>query len=496
MHPRFRSLLHRGLSFWFCLGVASVLILTAAPVRGADGSAAAKPPFQFQVDAAPLDRTAPLTGSYAPVLRRPALAVGSLFATRRGNRSAGSPGASASSRSSGGAPDAARGNGSRRTRIGLGSCFLLTGDGYLLTTNHGLEGFEDIKVRLGSPARDYAATLVGRDPTSDLAVLKIDASGQTAAILGDSDQLQAGDLVLALGDATGQGPVISHGIISALGRPNPAGGGADDLIQTDDPIAPGISGGPLLDARGRVVGVNTVSDGSSSGVLGLAIPINLARAVALQLVASGRVQRGYLGVTLQDLTDDLKAQFGAAQGALVSEVTPEGPASRAGLKGGDVIVRAEGLAVADPRGLQRVVGRLQPGRDVALEVVRNGQSRVLHVKLGMRPGESPVALTDDKAGGDGVLDGVTVADVDADVRSALRLPAGLTGAVITEVAPNSASAAAGLRAGDVITELDRRPVASADEAVRLSALLKGPKVMVRLWRGGGSHYVVVDESAK
>jgi serine protease Do len=114
----------------------------------------------------------------------------------------------------------------------------------------------------------------------------------------------------------------------------------------------------------------------------------------------------------------------------------------------------------------------------------------------MRPGESPVALTDDKAGGDGVLDGVTVADVDADVRSALRLPAGLTGAVITEVAPNSASAAAGLRAGDVITELDRRPVASADEAVRLSALLKGPKVMVRLWRGGGSHYVVVDESAK
>jgi serine protease Do len=269
------------------------------------------------------------------------------------------------------------------------------------------------------------------------------------------------------------------------------------LIETDDPLAPGESGGPLLDGRGRVIGVSTVTTSQAAAGLGLAIPINLAREVALQLVASGRVQRGFLGVTLQDLTDDLRVQFGASQGALVAEVAPDGPASRGGLRGGDVIVRVDGAAVADSRHLQRAVNRLAPGREVALDVLRNGRSQVLRVKLGVRPGPATRNGAEETAAtDDGVLDGVTVADLTSEVREALHLPAGLAGAVITEVAPDSASAAAGLRPGDVITELDRQPVATADEAVHLSAIIKGPKVMVRLWRGGGSHYVVVDESAK
>jgi serine protease Do len=299
-----------------------------------------------------------------------------------------------------------------------------------------------------------------------------------------------------LGDPTGDGPEVSHGIISALDRSIAGAEAADGLIETDDPLAPGESGGPLLDGRGRVIGVNTVTASQASQGLGLAIPINLAREVALQLVAGGKVQRGFLGVTLQDLTEDLKTQFGASRGALVAAVAADGPASRGGLKGGDVIVRVNGAAVADTRHLQRAVNRLAPGREVALEVLRSGRSQVLRIKLGVRPGPvAGIGADEAAAADDGVLDGVTVADLTAEVREALHLPVGLSGAVITEVAPESASAAAGLRPGDVITELDRQPVATADEAVHLSAIIKGPKVMVRVWRGGGSHYVVVDEAA-
>ncbi len=479
------------------LGVAAGLILVGSAGWGAGSLPVVKPPFQFQLDATPLDRAAPPPGSYGPVLRRAALSVGHLSVAKRNRAGAGSPAAETPRRSGEGAAGASRGAAVPGGRSGLGSCFLLTADGYVLTTSHGLDGADAIKVRLGSPAREYPATLVGRDSASDLAVLKIDVMGMTPAILGDSDQLQPGDLVLAAGDPTGEGPEFSHGIISALDRSIAGLDAADGVIETDDPLAPGESGGPLLDGRGRVIGVSTTSSNEAAAGLGLAIPINLAREVALQLVASGRVQRGFLGVTLQELTDDLRNQFGASEGVLVAEVAPEGPASHGGLKGGDVIVQANGAAVADARHLQRAVNRLAPGREVALEVLRNGRREVLHVKLGVRPGPADGNGGEESAAtDDGVLDGVTVADLTAEVRDALHLPVGLTGAVITEVAPTSASAAAGLRPGDVITELDRQPVATADEAVHLSAIIKGPKVMVRLWRGGGSHYVVVDESAR
>ncbi len=463
----------------------------------AAGGSAVKPPFQLQFEGGPIDRAAPPPSSYGPAIRQPSQAVVCLLAGRRGRASSNPAGGQASPRSAGAAAAPASPRSGAGRRAALGSGFLLTADGYILTTSHGLDGVDEIKVRVGATARDYPAAIVGRDAASDLAVLKIDVTGLRGATLGDSDQLEAGDLVLALGDAAGEGPVASHGIISALGRALPGSADGEVLIQTDDPVEPGDAGGPLLDARGRVIGVNTVTDNAAAAGLGLAIPINRARFVAEQLVANGRVLRGFLGVGLQELTDDLKAQFGASQGALIAEVASDGPAAQAGLKNGDVIVRVDGVPVVDNRRLQQAMSQLAPGRVVTFEVLRNGKVQSVRVKLGVRPGDAVAAGAEDREGGDnGVLDGVTVADLTPDVREALHLPPGLTGAVITEVAAESASASAGLRVGDVVTELNRRPVATADEAVHLSEVIKGPKVMVRLWRGGSSQYVVVDESAK
>lgn len=472
--------------------------LAGALVAGslfAAGGPAVKPPFQLQFDRGSIDRAAPPPGSYGPAIRQPAQSVVCLLAVRHGRTSSNPAGGQASPRSAGAAAAPASPRSGAGRRAALGSGFLLTADGYILTTSHELDGVDEVKVRVAATGRDYPAAIVGRDAASDLAVLKIDVTGLRGATLGDSDQLEAGDLVLALGDAAGEGPVASHGIISALGRALPANSGGEVLIQTDDPVEPGDAGGPLLDARGRVIGVNTVTDNAAG--LGLAIPINRARFVAEQLVANGRVLRGFLGVGLQELTDDLKAQFGASQGALIAEVAPDGPAAQAGLKNGDVIVRADGAPVVDTRRLQQAMSQLPPGGVVTFEVLRNGKSQAVRVKLGVRPGDAVATGGEDRDGGDnGVLDGVTVADLTPDVREALHLPPGLTGAVITEVAAESASASAGLRVGDVVTELNRRPVATADEAVHLSEVIKGPKVMVRLWRGGSSQYVVVDESAK
>ncbi|HEY1109580.1 MAG TPA: PDZ domain-containing protein, partial [Opitutaceae bacterium] len=331
------------------------------------------------------------------------------------------------------------------------------------------------------------------------AVLKIDAKDLTPAIFGDSDQLQVGDVVLAIGNPFGVGQSVSRGIISALSR-GVGMGVIEDFIQTDAAINPGNSGGALLDTDGRVVGINTAILSRSGGFagVGFAIPINLVRNIAEQIVNTGKVSRGFLGVAPQDITEDLVASFGVEKGSLISDVTTDSPAEKAGLKAGDVITKINNTEIRDSRHLLLTVGQILPDTQVTVEYLRDGKSATASVKLGRRPenaedGEAtPLAPKSDE----GVLNGVGVGEITAQLRDQLQIPASVKGAIITSIDPDSPSAQQGLREGDIILDLNKKPVASADEAVKLSEEIKGPQVLVRVWRNGRVTFVAVDESKK
>jgi serine protease Do len=483
-------------------------------------------PLVLQVDSTPVDRSADLRVSFAPIVKRTSLCVVYVYSTKKvrhpdmsqffndpmfrhffgqpgqGQGQGQGPGQGDGGQdNNGGGRDGGHGGSHFENQTSLGSGVIVSSDGYILTNNHVVDGADDVEVKFGAPEKEYKASVIGRDADADVAVLKIQATGLSPAVLGDSDQLQVGDTVLTIGDPFEIGLTVTHGIVSALGRNNLAiegPGGFEDFIQTDAPINQGNSGGALIDTLGRVVGINTAilsPSGASAGV-GFAIPINLVRSVAQQLINTGHVERGFLGVQLQELTPELAAQFGTASGALVADVQAGTPAEKAGVKSGDIITQLNGNAVIDFRQLRLAIAQLPPGSSVSFAYIRDGKPGTVTVKLGERPNQN-LAADNTAANPDvGVLNGVSVGDLTADLRDQLQVPAKIKGAVITDVDPDSASAHAGLAKGDVILELDRHPVQNADEAVKLSGDIKGPKVLVRLWHQGAIQYLVVDESQK
>lgn len=383
---------------------------------------------------------------------------------------------------------------------GPASGVIISADGYVLTNAHVIEGAEEVKVAMGEPRKEYVATVVGRDARSDVALLKIDASGLVPVTLGDSDQLELGDVVLALGNPAGRGLTVSRGIASALGREG-AGDGTEDFLQTDAAINPGNSGGALLDSDGRLIGLATARaqrDDGNAG-LGFAVPVNLARFVAEQLVKNGRVERALLGVETQPLEPDLVAAFNVKQGALISEVRAGGPADKGGLKGGDVVTRVGATEIKDPRQLQQMIARFAPGTEVTIAYVRDGKTAETTVKLGTASADKAANNTEgtgDIADTEGVLDDVSIDEVSPEIREQLNVPTRIQGVFVTGVAPGGPSARAGIQPGDIILELDRRPARTVEEAVKLSEEIKGPKILVQLWREGRVRLLVVDESKK
>ena len=377
---------------------------------------------------------------------------------------------------------------------------IISADGYILTNSHVIEGAENVKVAFGDPRKEYDATVVGRDLRSNVAVLKIDATGLTPATLGDSDKLELGDVVLALGNPVGRGLTVSRGILSALGRDG-ANDGTEEFIQTDAAINPGNSGGALLDTDGRLIALNAAraqrEDGNAG--LGLAIPVNLARFIAEQLVKNGRVERALLGVETQPLEPDLIAAFNVKHGALISEVRAGGPADKGGIRGGDVVTRVEATEIKDHRQLQQMVARLAPGQEVTIAYMRDGQPAETKVKLGTASAEKAANNTEragDIADTEGVLDDVSIDELTPEIREQLTVPARIQGVLVTSVAPGGPSARAGIQQGDIILELDRRTARNVEEAVKLSEEIKGPKILVQLWREGRVRLLVVDESKK
>ncbi|MHB8522140.1 MAG: DegQ family serine endoprotease [Limisphaerales bacterium] len=387
-----------------------------------------------------------------------------------------------------------------RKEHSLGSGVIVTRDGYILTNNHVVDGADEIKISLPQGKREFTAKVVGKDRRADIAVLKINASDLAYATLADSDKLEVGDVVLAIGNPFEIGQTVTMGIISAVGRGGMGIEDYEDFIQTDAAINPGNSGGALVDAEGRLIGINTAilsRSGGNQGV-GFAIPINLARNIMDQLIKKGKVERGYLGIMPRDLTPALAKAFNApnTQGALVDEVTEKSAAEEAGLKNGDVITALDGKPVQDGRHLRLMLGELSPGTRITLKALRDGKERTFVVTLKDTPEQRLAAGKDSNSENvdSDALNGVEVGNIDDATRTQLNLPADLKGALIVSVDPNSASYEAGLREGDVLLEINRKPVRNADEAVELSKHVKTKITLVRVWSHGAGHYVTVDES--
>ncbi|MCB9574650.1 MAG: Do family serine endopeptidase [Kofleriaceae bacterium] len=374
---------------------------------------------------------------------------------------------------------------------GEGSGVIVSADGYILTNNHVVDHATQLTVTT-SEGRDLAAKVIGTDPHTDLAVIKVDATGLPAATLGDSDRLRVGDYAIAIGSPFGLTQTVTLGIVSAMGRNGMGLADYEDFIQTDAAINPGNSGGALVDTAGEVIGINTaiVSHGApgNQGV-GFAVPSNIARDVMKQLIDHGKVVRGYLGVAIQDVTPALAdaMKLGARRGALIGDVEPDSPAAKAGLQRGDVVTSIDGRAVDDSHQLRLRVSRLEPGTKVALAVTRAGADRSVDVTLGALPGQDE---GDAHADGKPQGWGIQLGDLTADRAAQVGAPAGTEGALIGTVAPGSRAEDAGLRAGDVLLEVDQAPVKSATQAQRALADHDHAHVLLVMSRGQ-THYVAL-----
>jgi serine protease Do len=380
----------------------------------------------------------------------------------------------------------------------LGSGVIVTSDGTILTNNHVIDGASDIKVYL-SDKRQYTAKLIGSDPLTDIAVLKIDASGLATLPLGDSSKLQVGDVVLAIGEPFGLGGSATMGIVSATGRGGLGIENYEDFIQTDAAINPGNSGGAMIDLHGSLIGINTAilaGNGGGNQGIGFAIPINMARKVMDQIASHGKVVRGYMGVHIQDLTPDLAKQFGLSQasGVLISDVEPGKPADRAGIRKGDVILALNGETVDSANPLRLAISQTSPGFTIKLTIWRDGKTQDINVALAELPETAEKAGAAEE-GTSSTLEGVNVENLTPDIAEELQLPAGTHGVAVTSVDASSPAAAAGLDRGMVILEVNHKNVTSVEQFKQALAGTKDQQVLLLVMfpnQGGASRYIVVE----
>jgi Do/DeqQ family serine protease len=385
-----------------------------------------------------------------------------------------------------------------RRASGLGSGVVLRADGYIATNAHVVGDAERVQVEFHD-RRTLSATVVGLDEASDLAVLKVDATDLPTVPLGDTSGVRVGDVVLALGNPLGVGQTVTMGIVSAKGRTTGLGADSyEDFIQTDAPINQGNSGGALVNLSGELVGINSQILSRSGGNIGLgfAIPAEMVRSVTDQLISDGVVRRSQLGVVVQGLTADLAAGLGLDEprGALVSDVTPDSPAARSGLKAGDVITAIDGRAVIDGNALRNQVASTTPGSTVTLDVMREGETRQVTAELVAQPSrvKSRASAATEGDAGDARL-GVAVSPVTPELRARLGLPQSSTGLVVTNVDPAGPAAEAGLQEGDVITSANGTSVADVDTLRGALASRTGRPAVLTVTREGRSLFVAVPE---
>ncbi len=404
---------------------------------------------------------------------------------------------------------------SRPQPSGIGSGVVLTSDGYIVTNNHVIDQADEVKVsfdglNLKEGKKELIAKVVGTDKRTDIAILKVDIKDLTPIIVGDSDQIEVGDIVLAVGNPFSLTQTVTSGIVSALGR-NAKGTRAldslfTDFIQTDAPINQGNSGGALVDIQGRLIGINTLIYTSSGGNIGIgfAIPVNTVRNITEQLLTKGKISRGFIGVTIQDITEELAEAYKIKnrKGAIISEVMENSPAEKAGLKHGDIITEFNGRPVDSSSTLRLLVGNTPAGTESTIKVIRDNKT----ITLSIIPQELPSnlggsdALSNESDNGqssnDNPLSGVELGEITQAIRERFNIPEKMTGVVILSIDPDSPSAEAGLALGDVIRDIGGSPVKNVKEAEKLLKQITDKRYILRVWsrETRGTRFVVVDEN--
>ncbi len=377
---------------------------------------------------------------------------------------------------------------------GAGSGSIVDSEGHILTNNHVVGEADKIKVRLFD-GREFDARIVGTDPLTDLAVIKIDADGITTLPMGDSDEIRIGETVIAIGNPFGLSHTVTMGIVSAKGRSNMDIADYEDFIQTDAAINPGNSGGPLVNLEGKIIGVNTAIFTRTGGYqgIGFSVPINMAKKVMDQLINKGKVSRGWLGILLQDMSSDLAQALNVDKnrGALVAEVSKDSPADRGGLRRGDVILKLNGKLIKNADHLKNEVGLTSPDTKIDLEVIRKGDKKVLSVKLGSRPAQGYAAAgrTDS-----GTALGLAVKNFTPELAKQFGYSQSVSGVLITNVFPNSAAARAGLRPGLLVLEINQESINDVngfEAAVRKVDVRKGVLMLIGSQRG--TQYIIIKD---
>lgn len=383
----------------------------------------------------------------------------------------------------------------RRKEQSLGSGVIVSEDGYIITNNHVISGADEIKVVL-SDRREFVGKVVGSDPKTDLAVIKIKASDLPTILWGDSDGIEVGEFVLAIGNPFGLNQTVTSGIVSAKGRANVGIADYEDFIQTDAAINPGNSGGALVNIRGELVGINTAIFTRSGGYMGIgfAVPSNMARTVMDSLVKVGKVTRGWLGVYIQDITPELAKQFNlsSSQGALVSDIIENSPAEKAGFARGDVIVQYNGRDVENTGHLRNMVAQTLVGKVVEVTVIRNEEEKVLKVTIGELPAEVAKGEKGEEEVGGGIFEGVTVQNLTQEFRERLEVPDKITGVVVTSVEAGSAADEYGLKPGDVILEINKEATKTVKDFNKaIGEIKKDDGVLLLIYREGMTIFITL-----
>ena len=382
----------------------------------------------------------------------------------------------------------------------LGSGVIVSKDGYIITNNHVVEQSEDIRVTLFDK-RSFRGKIVGADPKTDIAVVKISADNLPTVPWGDSDKLPVGEFVLAIGNPFGLSHTVTMGIISAVGRANVGIADYEDFIQTDAAINPGNSGGPLVDVKGELIGINTAIFSRSGGYqgIGFAVPSNMARLVMDQLMKEGKIVRGWLGVTIQDITPELSQKFGLkdSKGALVGDISKGSPAEKAGMMRGDVILEFNGKEVKSVGSLRNMVSQSKVGTQVKLKILRGGKEYQLTVAIAELPKEAAGSPTEPSPENmqKNAFSGITVMDLTKEIARQLGLGANEKGVVVVKVEQGSGADDAGLKKGDVIQEIDKKKVAGLRDFNSITSSIEpGDTTLLFINRGGRRFYITIKGS--
>lgn len=380
----------------------------------------------------------------------------------------------------------------------LGSGVIFSRDGYIVTNNHVVEKATDVRI-FRDNQHEYKARVIGTDPRTDIAVLKVDETNLPVMAIGDSSKLRTGEFVLAVGDPFGLGQTVTMGIVSATGRGGLGIEDVEDFIQTDAAVNPGNSGGALVNVRGELIGINTAilsGSGGNQGI-GFAIPVNMARSMVEQIVKTGGVARGWLGIVIQPVTPSVAKAFGLPgepRGALIGDLAPNSPAAHAGIQRGDIIVDVNGQAIRESRGLQLKLNVMSPGTQVTMKLFRNGSEKEVRATLAQAPTTKSASEENQNHPAPATLDGISVHNITTLLARQIGVPASTQGVVVVNVQMGSFADEAGLQMGDVIQEVNRKPVKNMGDFGSAARLAGKNAALLLVNRAGATMYVVVEAS--